>query len=191
MKIRIENVRIAFPTLFRPVTVQGEGKPSFSAQFIIVPGSENEKKIETAMKSAAKERWKNDAPQVYADLIKKNRTCFLKANKTNASGETIAGFEGNYALSARSPSKPLVLDRSKNEIGEAAGVIYGGCYVDASVEMWAQEHKSYGRRINCALKGVQFRADGDAFTGGAPASADDFDNLEDTGVGDLMGEDEF
>jgi hypothetical protein len=35
MKVKINNVRLAFPQLFEATTVNGEGKPAFSATFIL------------------------------------------------------------------------------------------------------------------------------------------------------------
>ena len=34
MKIRLNNVRLAFPALFEAKTVNGEGDPAFSASFL-------------------------------------------------------------------------------------------------------------------------------------------------------------
>jgi len=76
-------------------------------------------------------------------------------------------------VSARSKTRPTVLNRDKTPVAEADGVLYGGCYVNALLDVWAQDN-AFGKRINATLKGVQFVRDGDAFGGGAPASADDF-----------------
>ena len=51
--------------------------------------------------------------------------------------------------------------------------IYSGCYVDCSVEIWAQDNQ-YGQRVNAQLRGVMFVRDGDAFGAGGSASADEF-----------------
>ena len=56
-------------------------------------------------------------------------------------------------------------------------MLLSGYYVDAILDIWAQEN-SYGKRINAQLKGVQFRRKGDVFSGGgAPAEDDDFDEI--------------
>ena len=52
------------------------------------------------------------------------------------------------------------------------GVIYPGCYVNVSIDFWAQDN-SYGKRINAQLRGVQFVKDGERL-GGSVAAADDF-----------------
>ena len=37
MKLMIKNVRLAFPNLFKPTTVNGEGEPAYSASLILPP----------------------------------------------------------------------------------------------------------------------------------------------------------
>ncbi|WP_244126983.1 ssDNA-binding protein, partial [Xylella fastidiosa] len=53
---------------------------------------------------------------------------------------------------------------------------YAGCYVNANIELWAQDN-NYGKRINASLGGVQFLRDGEAFAGGGVASVEDFEDL--------------
>jgi hypothetical protein len=83
-------------------------------------------------------------------------------------------------VSASNKVAPLVVDKDKSPLSEASGRPYAGCYVNASLDIWAQDN-SYGKRVNATLRGVQFFRDGDAFAGGAPASEDEFDDLSDTG----------
>lgn len=176
MKLVLKNVRVAFPTLFEAKTVNGEGEPRFSATFIIPPTDPLVKEIAAAIQETAKAKWGEKAGAVLQDLVAKGRVCFSKLPKTNSSGEVYDGFEGNTWLSASNKTRPLILDRDKSQLTAADGRPYGGCYVNASIELWAQDN-NFGRRINASLKGVQFVRDGDAFGGGAPASPDDFANL--------------
>jgi hypothetical protein len=93
-------------------------------------------------------------------------------------------------INARDKKPPRIIDKhpvkdaNGNLVGkvitEADGIIYAGCYVDAIVDIYALDHKQFGKRICCGLKGVQFQADGDAFGGSAPVRDDEFD-LSDTG----------
>jgi hypothetical protein len=55
----------------------------------------------------------------------------------------------------------------------SSGKPYSGCYVNAVIELWAQDNK-FGKRINASLMGVQFLRDGQRLSGGGVASADDF-----------------
>ena len=69
-----------------------------------------------------------------------------------------------------------LVEFDRSPLTETDGRPYSGCYVVAIVELWAQDN-SWGKRVNATLKGVQFFADGEAFSGGTPASAGDFDDL--------------
>jgi hypothetical protein len=60
------------------------------------------------------------------------------------------------------------------QVADADGVIYAGCYVHASVEIYAYDSPKWGRRINAVLRGVKFCADGEGFGGSTAASADEF-----------------
>lgn len=185
-KIRLENVRMAFPALWEPQAI-GDGEPAYGARFIIDP--KNKKmvaEIDAAIAQAAADqpKWKGKHEAVLAKIIKDKACAFLKEDYEDKNGEPYAGFEGMYSLGTRSKTRPLIIDRNKTPLVASDGRPYGGCYVVASVEIWAQDN-SFGRRINAQLKGVQFFADGDAFSGGTPASADDFEDLADGADDDI------
>jgi hypothetical protein len=61
-------------------------------------------------------------------------------------------------------------------LSASSGKVYSGCYVNASIELWAQDNK-FGKRINATLMGVQFLRDGARLVGGGVASADDFEAI--------------
>jgi hypothetical protein len=133
MKLKLSNVRLAFPALFEAKTVNGEGSPAFSAALLIDPADKQ-----------------------------------VKASYD--------GFPGNLYISARNPVRPTVLDADKTPLVAADGKPYAGCYVNVSLELWAQDNK-YGKRVNATLMGVQFYRDGDSFTGGGAADESDFDDV--------------
>lgn len=172
MKLRLDNVRLAFPVLFEPRAVNGEGKPAFSASFLLDPADPQIKVINQAIEQVAREKWGAKADAILKQMRAQDKVCLhdgdLKANYD--------GFAGMLYLSARSTTRPLVIDRDKTPLTEQDGKPYAGCYVNASVELWAQDN-NYGKRINASLRGVQFLRDGDAFAGGGAASKDDFDDL--------------
>lgn len=179
-KIRLDNVRIAFADLFEAKAI-GDGEPAFGSRFIIPPSNKKMvAAIDAAIAQAAADqpKWKGKHEQILAKIIKDGNCCFLKEDYTDKNGEPYAGFEGMFSIGARSKTRPLIIDRDKSPLVASDGRPYGGCYVVAQLEIWAQDN-SFGRRINAQLKGVQFYADGDAFSGGTPASADDFEDLAD------------
>jgi hypothetical protein len=173
MKVKLSNVRLAFPALFEAKTVNGEGDPKFGASLLIEPTDKALiKAINTAIDDVAAEKWGAKAAGHLA-LMRKTDKVALHDGDLKAQ---YAGFAGMLYVSANSSTRPLVLDKDKSPLVAADGKPYGGCYVNATVELWAQDNK-YGKRVNAQLLGVQFFADGDSFGGGAVGSADDFDDL--------------
>lgn len=172
MKIKLNNVRLAFPTLWEAKTVNGEGKPAFSASLLIDPADPQVKMINAAIDATAQEKWGAKAAGILAQARKADKVCLhdgdLKA--------TYDGFPGNLYISARNPMRPTVVDADKTPLVEADGKPYAGCYVHAVLELWAQDN-NYGKRVNATLMGIQFFRDGDSFTGGGVASDDDFDDV--------------
>ncbi|SDH41842.1 ssDNA-binding protein [Propionivibrio dicarboxylicus] len=175
MKITLTSVRGAFLNLFEAKTVGGEGEPRHSGAFVIVPGSENAKKLAAGLTAVAKDKWAGKADGILKDLKGKGRVCY-REEPLSKDGEVYDGFEGMHSLNASNKARPLVIDRDKSPLTAADGKPYSGCYMNVSLELWAQDNQ-YGKRINATLKGVQFVKDGDAFGGGAPASPDEFDDL--------------
>lgn len=172
MKIKLQNVRLAFPTLFEAKTVNGEGKPAFSASLLIDPADPQVAAINKAIDAVAAEKWGAKAAAILAGARKADKVC-LHDGDLKASYD---GFPGNLFISARNPMRPTVVDADKTPLVEADGKPYAGCYVHAVLELWAQDN-NYGKRVNATLMGIQFFRDGDSFTGGGVASDDDFDDV--------------
>ena len=172
MKLKLLNVRLAFPQLFEAKTVAGEGKPAHSGTFLIDPADPQVKAINAAIDATAKEKWGAKADAILKQARAADKVCLhngdLKA--------TYDGFPGNLFISARNPLRPTVVDADKTPLTEKDGKPYAGCYVHVVLELWAQDNQ-YGKRVNATLMGVQFYKDGDSFTGGGVASEDDFEDI--------------
>jgi hypothetical protein len=172
MKIKLNNVRLSFPQLFEATTVNGEGKPAFSAAFLISPKDPQIAFVNAAIEAVAKEKWGAKAEANLKAMRAADKVCLHSGDlKSNYDG-----FEGNLYISSRNPMRPLVIDVNKSPLTEQDGKPYAGCYVNASLELWAQDN-NYGKRVNATLMGVQFYKDGESFTGGGVADTDDFDDL--------------
>jgi len=172
MKIKLNNVRLSFPQLFEATTVNGEGKPAFSAAFLINPKDPQVAAINAAIDAVAKEKWGAKAEANLKAMRAADKVCLHSGDlKSNYDG-----FEGNLYISSRNPMRPLVIDVNKSPLTEQDGKPYAGCFVNASIELWAQDN-NYGKRVNATLMGVQFYKDGESFTGGGVADTDDFDDL--------------
>jgi hypothetical protein len=172
MKIKLNGVRLSFPQLFEATTVNGEGKPAFSAAFLISPKDPQVAAINAAIDAVAKDKWGAKADANIKAMRAADKVCLHSGDlKSNYDG-----FEGNLYVSARNSMRPLVIDVNKSPLTEQDGKPYAGCYVNASIELWAQDN-NYGKRVNATLMGVQFYRDGESFTGGGVADTDDFDDL--------------
>ena len=179
MKIKLTNVRLAFPALFEAKTVNGEGTPAFSAAFLIDPADPQVKAINAAIDATGKDKWGAKADAHLKQLRATDKVA-IHDGDLKASYD---GFPGNLFISARNAVRPLVLDADKTPLVAADGKPYAGCYVNASLELWAQDNK-YGKRVNATLMGVQFLRDGDSFAGGGTGSESDFDDVSNGATAD-------
>ena len=198
MKVKLKEVRLSFPDLWVPTPFKNQPKTEmYRATFLIEPDSANDKAIRAAIEECGtevfKDKWEKTSKSIWGVP---NKCSYLDGDTREYDG-----YEGVWALSAVNKARPLVLDRvpyktdangkpilradgtkEPNELTPADGKPYAGCYVNATVDIWVQSGEYPG--IRCSLLGVQFARDGEAFSGGQRATADDFDDLGDTGEDD-------
>lgn len=173
MKVKLENMRGAFLNLFEPRAFGEDGSdPAYGGSFICAKDHPAVKIINDAIEAVAKEKWEAKAAEVLKQLRTADRICLHDGDTK----PDYLGFPGNFFIAARNKARPLVLDRDKSPLTAADGKPYSGCYVNITLDIWAQQNK-YGKRINATLSGVQFLKDGDAFTGAPPSSPEDFEDL--------------
>jgi hypothetical protein len=181
-RFRLDNVRVDWPNLFRGEQFQGTGAFRCGAALIVPTDHPQLPVINAAIDEAAKAKLKDGgkAALFLKSARAKGKVCLsdgdLKAAKN-------PHYEGTWVLSANCKGgdteaeceKPTVYDQFRNQVTDPQkNPIYRGCYVNALVEIYADNR--YGEQVNCKLVGIQFRKDGDAF-GSAPARADDFDDV--------------
>lgn len=175
-RVMLDTVRLAFPVLEKPEQFQGEGKPRYSATLLMEPGSENHKKCVAAMRAAAVAKWgEAKADAAVKGLTAGNKVALIDGN----SKAEYDGFENMMAVAAHAQEKspPRLIDGHRNELPRNTGVIFAGCYVNASIEFWGQDNK-WGKRINATIRGLQYVKDGDSFSAARPASVDEFGVVE-------------
>jgi len=188
MKI-IVPVRCAFLNVFEATSFEG-GPPAYNGKFIVDPADKKTvAALDAAMLQVAKEKWGAKGQAIFDGLTKlgKPKTIevpFVKEPYKNGDGEPYDGFEDSYYISAKSKTRPLLIDKDRTPLVAADGRPYSGCYANLQIEIWAQQN-NYGKALRAELKALQFVRDGDAFSGGTPASADDFDVVEGADADDL------
>lgn len=185
--IRINNVRLAFPELFKPVG-QGTQEPRYSCALILPPDHPQLKDIRAKMVAVAKATWGDKAQAQFVALEKGDKLA-LHDGDTKSQYD---GYAGNLFINAaaKKNARPTVIDKFAGSDGqprvltEEDGKPYSGCYVNAIVEFWGQKagtgksNEPIPARINASLKGVQFERDGDAFGGARPAAASEFEVVQ-------------
>ena len=163
-KMILKKVRLSFPHLFTPAAFQGEGEKKYAATLLIEKGSENHKMIKAAVDDMLKDEFKG---KLSADKI-----CLKDGDDRE-----YAGYADHVFVKANSKRRVPVVNRDKSPIVEEDDVVYGGCYVNAIVDLWAQDSQ-FGKRINAALRGIQFDSDGERFVGAAVTDGDFLDYEE-------------
>jgi len=163
MKIKIQNARLSFPSLFNTATFGGEDTGKYEATFILDKTEHANliKQINKAMGDLAKEKLKGKLPPA-------DKLCLKDGDDLDREE-----FQGKMTIKAGTKKRPLVIDSDKTPLAEADNKPYAGCYVNGILSLWVQDNQ-YGKRINAQLDGVQFRADGEPFGDGG-ISVDAFD----------------
>ena len=169
-KVRLKMVRLSYPHLFKAKGFGRDqtGEKKFSATAIIDPdtkaGKANMDLLDDAIAAAKEAKWGNKPPKLKSDKI-----CFRDGD--DDADET----KGMMICVASNSKRPITLDENGDDVTEADDVLYGGCYVDMIVRIWAQDNE-FGQRINASLEGVKYRDEGEPFSGHSKTTAGDFDD---------------
>ena len=174
----LKDVRLSFPTLWEALEYQkGDGRPRWSAVFLLQPGSDNDKLIRAHIAASAKatfgDKWESALKGIWGQ---NNKCCYMEGDR-----KAYDGYAGTMALSTHraaitgkgsKQSPPLILLRDKSPAAADGGKPYAGCYVNAKVSIYCTKGENQGVRASFSV--VQFWRDGDAFGAAAP-TADGFD----------------
>ena len=173
--IKLENVRLSYARVFTARPFEEGQTPRFEASFLFDPSNADHaakiKEIKIAARDLMVEAFgANFSPR---DL---RGVCFGDGDKKDKVPD---GYVGMFYLNSANTTRPAVANRRGEPVVEGdPQAPYSGCYVNATITLWAQNNR-FGKRINGNLRGVQFVKDGESF-GQAPASAEsEFDALED------------
>ena len=184
-KVMLRNVRLSYEHIFTASSFDDSQEPKYSATFIIPKDHADLAALKKAMFEAGQEAFPSDFS---GGAWPRGFTCSLKdADKDiDSNGELLSEknpeYKGCYVLEANSTRRPLAIDRKKAAVTEEDGVIYSGCFVNASLGAAGYTFGKVKKGVKCYLNGVQFVADGERF--GADAISD-FDDLDETAGDDI------
>jgi hypothetical protein len=173
-KIKLSNVRIAFANDLFVAKSQGDNPAmKFGCTFLIDPASPQIIAINKAIEAACVEKF-----GAKAAVILKGMRATEKAGLRDGDLKSYAGYAGNLYISASNTMRPTVIDADKTPLVAADGKPYSGSFVNASIELWAYDHKVGGKGISATVLGVQFVKDGEKFgSGSSVADADEFEDV--------------
>lgn len=165
MQFTLENVRLSFPSLFRKATFNGV-ETKYEGTLLL--DKDTHKKAIAEIDKSIK--------AMIADNLKGAKLGPDKICMRNGDDVDYAGYAGMMSFKASNKKRPLVVNKDRTPVVEDDNIIYGGCYVNAVVELWAQSNE-YGKRINANLMGIQFVRDGEPFASGETLSASAFNDI--------------
>lgn len=180
--IKLRNVRLSFPNLFKPKAFQEGQDAKFGATFLMDKEHHAPliKELKTAIAQLANDYFKGKVPP----MVKQKYPL-----RDGSEKEDLHGYgDGVLFLSASSKRRPVVVDRKVQPLAEDDGVVYPGCYVNATVRPWVQDNQ-FGKRVNFELRAVQFVKDGEPFGQGPVIAEEEFDAL-DADAEDFAGDDD-
>lgn len=165
--------RVSFPALFEPKTFEGKTTPEYSVVMLFpketnlgkTPGQKGVSLKEAYVnacieKWGPKEKWPKGIKHPFRDGDEK---------------ADVDGYEGMIFITAKSRTRPVVVDAKVRPILDADD-LYAGCYARAQVIASAYDQAG-NKGVSFWLTHIQKVRDGDSFGGRRPAE-DVFDALE-------------
>jgi hypothetical protein len=190
--IRLKNVRLSFPSLFKaklPANETDPDKAKFKATFLLDPSNaENAAQIKAIKALSAaieKEQWPKGPGKMKGRCWDQNPTKEQHAASVAAAKEAeleapeapYDGWEGMFSVVTSESVRPKVVNAKGIPVSAGdQGAPYAGCFVDAWVSFWTQDNM-HGKRVNANLYAVQFRTNGAAFSSRPKADDIDFEDL--------------
>jgi hypothetical protein len=170
MNVTLNNVRLSFPALWEPRKgPDANSKASYQAAFLLdkKDNAADIAAVKAAIAAITKETFKGKQPPKIA-------------LRDGSEKPDLEGYGDDVMfINARSDKRPHVIGRKMEAIGPDDGIVYAGCYVNATIRLWGQDNQ-YGKRINAQLRAIQFVKKGDAFGDGDIDVMKEFKPLDDT-----------
>lgn len=172
-RIKLLHVRCAFPNLIE--LREYEGKSQYNIT-LLVPKTDVQQitALAKTMNEVIEEMWPIGGKITKANQSPEKKNLCVK----DGDDKSTEGYPGNYYVHAKANSgyEPKVIDQLKRDITKE-GVIYGGCYVNAIIDMWSWTHERGGKGVSASIVAVQFAADGERFSGSGVDVDSEFETL--------------
>ncbi|HSW00039.1 MAG TPA: DUF2815 family protein [Sedimentisphaerales bacterium] len=152
-KIMTPEFRLSFPDLFQPKAFEG-GEPKYGC-VMLFHKSTDLSKLKAAANAVALARWPDP----------KTRPVNLRSPFRDGDTERpdTDGYQDVIFVTAKSKTRPGVVDANVVPITEDSGDIYAGCWCKATVTFYAYD-KAGNRGVACSLQNVQKLRDDEGFS---------------------------
>jgi hypothetical protein len=156
--IKLNNVRLSYPSLFVANAMKNPdgsvGKATFQATFLLNKKDHAAviKQIEQMTERTALDKFGKKVTLKHVPL----RDGDEKSDKEGYGDDVMF-------ITAKSDSRPVVVDRDKSPLVKEDGKPYAGCYVNGGISLFAYSHPTGGKGVSASLRWVQFSKDGESF----------------------------
>lgn len=166
--IRLNNVRLSYPNLFVATSMEEGKKPTFSASLLLNKKQHAAliKEIETVTARVALDEFKKKV------VLK--RQPLRDGNEKD--GKDGYGDEVMF-VNAKNEKRPVVVDRDLTPLTAEDSKPYAGCYVNATIRLFAYDHKTGGKGVSASLRAIQFYKDGESFGAGPVDAEEEFEKV--------------
>ena len=163
--VRLEGVRLSFPTLATPRAFAPGQLEKYSADFILESDDPAYAEFKKRGAKLCSDKFGAKAEQIIKMISgnPKLRAFCDGSEKVKSDGSQYVGYEDMVAISANTTRKPKLVDANGDDLMNV-NKLFGGCYVNAYVKPWVQDNK-FGKAIRCELIGIQYVKDGESFGG--------------------------
>lgn len=169
--IKLTNVRLSYPQLFVAKPPEEGKEPVFSASFLL------DKKEHRALIAQIEKTTERVALDAFKKKVKLNRVPLRDGNeKSDKEGY---GDEVMF-VGARNSKRPVVVDRDLTPLTKDDSKPYAGCVVNATIRLFAFDHKTGGKGVSASLRAVQFVKDGESFGAGPVNAEEEFEAVGET-----------
>jgi len=177
--VKLNNVRTSYFYGFEGFKDPDDPtKISFPSHFLMAPDHPGVALVKAAQRAAAVAMWKDKADEMLQALAGQDRLCLHSGNISKAGNPD---YKDLLYVSGNAKRRFTIVDADRSILTAKDGRPYSGCYVNAIIQVWAQNNK-WGKRINAQIAGVQFLRHGEAFGGGRLAAPTEFDAIDASGA---------
>ncbi len=164
----MKNVRLSYPKLFVPESMEAGKEPKYSANFLL------DKKEHAGLIAHIEKQ----VERVALDKFKKKVTLKRRPLRDgNERAETEGYGDEVMFVTANEVRRPVVCDGDLRPLTKEDPKPYAGCYVNANIRLFAYDHPTGGKGVSAALVAVQFAKDGESFGAGPVVVEEQFDKV--------------